>query len=88
MANVIRIADQDVFELLDSEYVEQQIPQDVVIFFACVAPNDRQDDTWVNDEGKLSLLVTLLYEQVKGQKKSKVRKLMLAKVQERLGLAA
>ena len=88
MCKVIREADQDVFDLLDSEYVEQQIPEDVVIFFACVEPNNREEDTWENDEGTMSYLIVLPYEQVKGRKKEEVRELMLSKAQERLMVAA
>ena len=88
MSQVIREADKDVFELLDSEYVEQQIQDDVVIFFTCFEPNNREDDTWLDDEGKLSLLITLPYEEVKGNEKEQVRELMLSKAIERLAQAA
>lgn len=88
MTQIIREADEDVFDLLDTEYVAEQIQTDACIFFACVKSNDREDDTWINDEGKLSLLIALPYEQVKGKPKEAVRELMLEKAQARLKQAA
>lgn len=84
MAQVIREADQDVFDLLDPEYVEQHVQNDVYIIFACVAPDNRKDDTWISDDGKPSYLISLPYKKVKRMNKEKVRKLMLEKARERI----
>lgn len=88
MAQVTREADQDVFDLLDSQYVEEHVQDDVYIIFACVAPDNRKDDTWVSDDGKPSYLITLPYSKVKGMQREEVRDLMLSKAKERLAHAA
>ncbi len=82
MSKVIREADDEVFDLLDVDYIEQQIQDDVVLFFACFEPNDREDDVWVSETGKLSYVITLPFDQVKGKTKEQVRELMLDRAQE------
>ncbi len=84
MAKVFREADEEVFDLLDPDFIEQHIQADVNLIFACVAPDDREDDMWISEDGKPSYLIVLPFEQVRVMKKERVRDLMLLKAQERL----
>lgn len=85
MAKVNIAVDQDVYDLLDTEFVEQNLSDaDVFITFSCVKSDDWQDDTWIAEDGTQSYVIKLPYTKVKRMKKENIRKLMLTKAQEKL----
>lgn len=85
MAKVNLAVDQDVYDLLDTEFVEENLSgADAYITFSCVKSENWQDDNWIGEDGKPSYVIKLPYAKVKRMKKENVRKLMLAKALERL----
>jgi hypothetical protein len=88
MANVNCMVDRDVFHLIDTNYVEQHLDADVNITFACEAPDDREDDYWVDEDGKTYIMIKLPYEEVKTKTAEEVREMMLKMALERVRRAA
>ncbi len=85
MEKVNLAVDQDVYDLLDTEYVEQNLADaDVYITFSCVKSENWKDDTWIGEDGTISYVIKLPYTKVKRMKKENIRKLMLTKALERL----
>lgn len=89
MAQVTFASEEDVYHLLDPDYIEQQFSHTNVNFiFSCVNSDDWLDDSWISEEGVPSHIIKLPYDKVKSMNKEQVRELMLAKAQERLQQAA
>jgi len=89
MVKITLAANEEVYSLLDYEYVSQCLGDlNVNILFSCVNSYDWEDDSWINEEGIPSFIIKLPYEQVKTMEKEQVRELMLEKAQERLQAAA
>jgi len=84
--NVTKMVDEDISEKVDIDYIEnlfKTIPN-VGIVYVCTS-DEREEDDWTED-GFRYIIIRLPYKQVK--KMADARPLMLAKAQERLGLAA
>lgn len=85
MVNITLAAEEDVFDLLDVNYVEQNLPNlESKILFSCVDSDSWQDDSWVHTDGTQFHIIKLPYLEVKAMPKEKVRELMLQKAWERL----
>lgn len=84
---VVKIAEQEVADKIDTQYVSAQFPhlENVGITFVCTV-DDREEDEWIDDKGKHQFIIRLPYEVVK--KSPDIRAFMVAKVKERLGEAA
>lgn len=83
---VTKMVDEDISEKVDIDYIEnlfKTIPN-VGIIYVCTL-DDREEDDWTED-GFRYIVIRLPYKKVK--KLKDVRPLMLAKANERLGLAA
>ncbi len=85
--NVVKVADHDVFEKVDTQYVEDQLAHlpNIGIIFICT-PEGGEEDDWTDEDGLRHIVIHLPYFEV--QKMPDARPLMLAKAKERLGLAA
>ena len=84
--NVTKMVDEDISEKVDIDYIEnlfKAIPN-VGIVYVCTL-DEREEDDWIED-GCRYIVIRLPYKQIKKLKDA--RPLMLAKAQERLGLAA
>ena len=89
MAKITLAANEDVYDLLDYEYIQQFLGElKVNIVFSCVNTDDWVDDSWISEEGIPSHIIKLPYDKVKTMMKEDVRELMLKKAQERLQQAA
>ncbi len=85
--NVVKVADHDVFEKVDTQYVEDQLAdlEHIGIVFICTSEGGEEDD-WTDEDGLRHIVIHLPYKQV--QQIPDARPLMLAKARERLGLVA
>lgn len=84
---VVKIAEQEVADKIDTQYVSAQFPhlENVGVTFLCTL-DDQEEDEWVDDKGKHQFIIRLPYEVVK--RSSDIRAFMIAKVKERLGEVA
>jgi hypothetical protein len=89
MAKVTIAANEEVWELLDYEYIQDYLGDlNVNILFSCVNTNKWKDDSWIEKDGTPYHIIKLPYDVVKSMNKEQVRALMLEKALERLQLAA
>ncbi len=89
MAKVTLAANEEIWDLLDDEYIQDYLGDlNVNILFSCVNTNKWSDDSWVEKDGTPYHIIKLPYDLVKTMNKEQVRALMLEKTQERLQLAA
>ncbi len=81
---VVKIADQDVADKIDTQYVETQLSgvQNIGIVFVCTREGEEEDDDWTDDAGFRHLVIRLPYEEVFQAKD--VQKMMLMMARERL----
>ena len=85
MAQVTFASDEDVYHLLDPDYIEQQFSDiNVNFIFSCVDSDDWTDDEWIGTNDTPYYIIKLSYDVVKSMNKEQVRALMLAKALERL----
>jgi hypothetical protein len=82
---VTKIVQWDVSDKIDTIYITEQFRHidRVAITFICTN-DEQQEDDWVDEDGR-HIVILLPYKKVKKMKD--IRPLMLAKAQERLGLA-
>ncbi len=82
---VTKMVDEDISAKVDIDYIENHFKalSNVRILYVCTLESGEEDD-WVED-GYRYIVIDLPYKQVKKMKDA--RPLMLAKAQERLGLA-
>lgn len=80
---VVKIAEEEVFDKIDTQYVAAQFPgtDHVGITFLCTL-DEEEEDEWVDDKGRLQVVVRLPYELVR--RSVDIRALLVAKVKERL----
>jgi len=85
--NVVKVADHDVFEKVDTQYVEDLLAnlEHIGIVFICTSEGGEEDE-WTDEDGLRHIIIDLPYEEVR--RMPDVRPLMLAKARERLGLVA
>ena len=85
--NVVKVADHDVFEKVDAQYVEDQLAnlENIGIVFICT-PEGGEEDDWTDEDGLRYIVIHLPYEEVRQMPDA--RPMMLAKAKERLGLVA
>ena len=89
MAKVTIAADEEVWKLLDYEYIQDYLGDlNVNILFSCVNTKKWADDSWIEKDGSQYYIIKLPYDLVKTMNKEQVRALMLEKAQERLQQAA
>ncbi|HOY05891.1 MAG TPA: hypothetical protein PLO67_10845 [Saprospiraceae bacterium] len=89
MAKVTLAANEEIWDLLDDEYIQNFLGDlNVNILFSCVNTNKWKDDSWVEKDGTPYHIIKLPYEVVKSMNKEQVRALMLEKTLERLQQAA
>lgn len=89
MAKVTIAANEEVWELLDYEYIQDYLGDlNVNILFSCVNTKKWADDSWIEKDGSQYYIIKLPYDVVKSMNKEQVRALMLEKALERLQLAA
>ena len=89
MAKVTVAANEEVYDLLDYEYIKNYLGDlNVNILFSCVNTKKWADDSWVEKDGSQYYIIKLPYDVVKTMNKEQVRALMLEKAQERLQQAA
>ena len=89
MAKVTIAADEEVWKLLDYEYLQDYLGDlNVNILFSCVNTNKWADDSWIEKDGSQYFIIKLPYDVVKTMNKEQVRALMLEKALERLQQAA
>lgn len=85
MAQVTIAANEEIWDLLDDEYIQNYLGDlNVNILFSCVNTNKWADDSWVEKDGTPYHIIKLPYEVVKSMNKEQVRALMLEKTLERL----
>ena len=84
---VVKIAEQEVADKIDTQYVADQFPhlENVGITFLCTL-DDQEEDEWVDEKGKHQFIIRLSYEEV--QRLPNVRDYMVAKVKERMNKVA
>jgi hypothetical protein len=82
---VLKVVQEDVADKIDTAYILEQFRHidKVVITYMCTM-DEREVDDWIDEDGRY-IIIRLPYKQVK--KMADARPLMLAKAQERLGLA-
>ncbi len=85
--NVVKVVDHDIFDKVDTQYIENQFSslQNIGIVFICTREGGAEDD-WTEEDGMRYIVIHLPYEEVR--KSADARPLMLAKAKERLGLVA
>ena len=89
MAKVTVAANEEIYDLIDYEYVEDRLGNlNVNILFSCVTTNKWADDSWIEKDGTPYHIIKLPYDVVKSMNKEQVRALMLEKALERLQQAA
>lgn len=89
MAKVTIAADEEVWKLLDYQYIQDYLGDlDVNILFSCVNTNNWADDNWVEKDGSRYFIIKLPYDLVKTMNKAQVRELMLNMLEQRLQQAA
>ena len=89
MAKVTLAANEDIWDLLDDEYIQDYLGDlNVNILFSCVNTNKWADDSWIEKDGTQYYIIKLPYDLVKTMNIEQVRALMLEKTQERLQQAA
>ncbi len=89
MAKVTLAANEEIWDLLDDEYIQNFLGDlNVNILFSCVNTNKWKDDSWVEKDGTPYHIIKLPYDVVKSMNKEQVRALMLEKALERLQQAA
>ena len=78
MAKVTLAANEEIWDLLDDEYIQNFLGDlNVNILFSCVNTNKWKDDSWVEKDGTPYHIIKLPYEVVKSMNKEQVRALML-----------
>ncbi len=84
---VVKIAEQEVADKIDTQYIADQFPhlENVGITFLCTL-DDQEEDEWVDEKGKRQFIIRLPYEEV--QRSSDIRAFMVARVKEKLGEVA
>lgn len=82
---VVKVADQDVADKVDTQYIEDQLAglQNIGIVFVCTGEGGDDDD-WTDEEGVHPFVIHLPYKEVR--ETLDVRPLMLGLVKERLGM--
>ncbi len=89
MAKVTLAADEEIYDLLDYQYIKNYLGDlNVNILFSCVNTEKWTDDSWVEKDGSQYYIIKLPYDLVKTMNKEQVRELMLEKALERLQQAA
>ena len=85
--NVVKVVDHDIFDKVDTQYIENQFSslQDIGIVFICTREGGEEDD-WTEEDGMRYIVIHLPYEEVR--QSADARPLMLARAKERLGLVA
>ena len=80
---VVKIAEQEVADKIDTQYVSEQFSHlaNVGITFLCTL-DDQEEDDWIDEKGKHQFIIRLSYDMV--QRLPNVRDYMVAKVRERL----
>jgi hypothetical protein len=83
---VVKVVDQDIADKVDTNYIADQFSnvQDTDIIYICTREGGEEDD-WIDEDGMRQIVIHLSYKEVKRSRD--IRPLMLAKAQERLGLA-
>lgn len=81
---VVKVADQDVADKVDTHFIEAAFSElpGIGIIFICT-PEGGEDDDWTDEDGLRQIVIQLPYDEV--QNMSDVRPLMLARAKERLG---
>ncbi|MBK8920910.1 MAG: hypothetical protein IPM81_05295 [Saprospirales bacterium] len=81
---VVKVADYDVADKVDTQYVETHLPDlpGIGIIFICTSEGGDDDD-WTDEEGTRHIVIQLPYKVV--LQLPDVRPLMLEKAKERLG---
>ena len=84
---VVKIAEQEVADKIDTQYIAEQFPhlENIGITFLCTL-DDQEEDEWVDEKGKRQFIIRLPYEEVKWS--TDIRAFMVARVKERLGEVA
>ncbi len=84
---VIKAADNDIFDKIDTEYISKQFSglENTSIAFICGRKGGEEDE-WVGGDGVRYIVIHLPYDEVR--RLEDVRPMMLAKARERLGLVA
>lgn len=89
MAKVTLAADEEVYDLLDHQYIKNYLGDlNVNILFSCVNTNKWTDDSWIEKDGTPYHIIKLPYDVVKTMNKEQVRELMLEMLEKRLQQAA
>ena len=83
---VVKAADHDVFDKIDTQYISDQFPdvEHTGMVFICGKEGGEEDD-WEED-GIRYIVIHLPYDEVRQLQDA--RPMMLAKAKERLGLTA
>ncbi len=83
---VLKVVEEDIAAKIDTAFILEQFKHidKVIIAFMCTK-DEREVDDWIDEDGRY-IVIRLPYKQIKKLKDA--RPLMLAKAQERLGLAA
>ncbi len=81
---VVKIADQDVADKIDTQYIETQFSslENVGIVFVCTREDDGEDDDWTDDAGVRHLVIRLPYGEV--LKSTDMREMILDLARKRL----
>ncbi|MEZ4927925.1 MAG: hypothetical protein R3A50_16700 [Saprospiraceae bacterium] len=84
---VLKIADQDVADKIDTAYIAKHFTSilEIGITFICTEEGGAEDD-WIDEDGIRQIVIHLPYKEVK--RKKDIRPMMLAKAMERMGMAA
>jgi len=80
---VVKVADHDVFEKVDTQYVEDQLAdlEHIGIVFICTSEGGEEDD-WTDEDGLRYIIINLPYETVRQLPDAQL--LMLAMAKQRL----
>ena len=83
---VVKVADEEVAHKVDTQYIATQFQDllNVGIIYMCTSEGGEEDD-WFEESGMHHYVIHLPYKEVK--QLTDIRPLMLARAQERLGLA-
>ena len=83
---VLKVVEEDISDKVDTFYILEQFRHidKVAITFLCTK-DEREVDDWTDERGR-HIVIRLPYKEVK--KLADIRPMMLAFVQERLGLVA
>lgn len=85
--NVVKVVDHDIFDKVDTQYIENQFSslQNIGMIFICTREG-REEDDWTEEDGMRYIVINLPFEEV--HRMPDARPLMLSKAKERLGLSA